>query len=60
MLGYKENVDDDLSALYTANPAQVAFFTIMVDHPNFSSAYSVNMVLEFKFYAKVYDLVSPG
>lgn len=41
VLGYKTNTDEDLSAVYSTNPSQVAFFTVMVDHPNYSSAYDV-------------------
>jgi len=60
VLGYPENVDEDLSAVYTANPTQVAFFTVMVDHPNHSGAYDVSFIIEMKFYTLVYDLISPG
>ena len=60
VLGYPENIDEDLSADLASNPNKIAFLTLVVDHPNSSSTYDVSIILSLKFYAKVYDLRSPG
>ncbi len=58
-LGYRENVDDDLSALVTSNPAQICYLHLALDTLTGGTS-GVGVKVEFEIYADLYDLKNPG
>lgn len=59
ILGYRENVDEDLSSLTNNNPTQVSFLHLLAEPVN-GSALSVYVFVEMEFYAEFYDLKTVG
>ncbi len=59
ILGYLENVDEDLSAVYNANPVQVAFGHLSIE-PVSGAALSSYVMVEMEFYAQFFDLKTIG
>lgn len=55
-LGYAENVDDDLSSVISTNPVQTLFLHIFMDNLITVTSYSCDVLVELKFYTKMYDL----
>jgi hypothetical protein len=59
ILGYRENVDEDLSALVSTNPTQVLYGHLLADSLVAGSP-NVGIWAEFEIFADLYDLKNPG
>lgn len=55
VLGYPENIDEDLSSLYSTNPVQVAFLHLLGE-PTAGSAMNATWTVDATFYTRFYDL----